>query len=217
LQRLRFEVGRLKKKKFGFNAKSGARDGKREFGGGEMSTKQLYRAFDSSHFSPDDCRKENEVFVLEMQCHREKVSCSGCGSRDVIRRGSRQRQVVAPPLALQNPERNDAQRLQEALVQIWTQGSKASAASHLPGRNPLHDNSKNVATFSMSQSSVYQQVTGFASLAAGLMVAESEELLIVCPLARQAKTIVCSGGISNIRIHGRHCEWRSASFALAIW
>ncbi|MFN9286776.1 MAG: hypothetical protein ACK6EB_01820, partial [Planctomyces sp.] len=34
LQRLRFEVGRLKKKKIGFNAKSGARDGKREFGGG---------------------------------------------------------------------------------------------------------------------------------------------------------------------------------------
>ncbi len=87
----------------------------------------------------------------------------------------------------------------------------------LPGRNPLHDTSKNVAPFSMSQSPVYQQVTRFASLAAVLMVAESEELLIVCPLARQATTIVCSDGISNIRIHGRHCEWRSASFALAIW
>ena len=36
-----------------------------------------------------------------MECPREKDRCSGCGSRDVIRRGSRQRQVVAPPLALQ--------------------------------------------------------------------------------------------------------------------
>ncbi|MFN9802240.1 MAG: transposase [Bacteroidota bacterium] len=62
-----------------------------------------------------------------MECPREKGRCSGCGSRDVSRRGSRQRQVVAPPLALQKPERNEAQRLQEDLVQIWT-GSKASAA-----------------------------------------------------------------------------------------
>jgi hypothetical protein len=36
-----------------------------------------------------------------MECPREKDRCSGCGSRDVIRRGSQQRQVVAPPLALQ--------------------------------------------------------------------------------------------------------------------
>ncbi|MFM8474830.1 MAG: transposase family protein [Planctomycetaceae bacterium] len=125
-----------------------------------------------------------------MECPREKDRCSGCGSRDVIRRGSRQRQVVAPPLALQttkllinvprlecrncgrvlqaatpngvpgcnytrafarlvvsrrpmmtinglrwmllkhsdnlDPERNEAQRLQEDLAQIWTQGSRTS-------------------------------------------------------------------------------------------
>ncbi|MFM7166435.1 MAG: transposase family protein [Planctomycetaceae bacterium] len=65
-----------------------------------MSTKQLYRAFGCSHYSPVDCREEEGVFVLEMECPREKECCSGCGSRDVIRRGSRQRQVVAPPLAL---------------------------------------------------------------------------------------------------------------------
>jgi len=66
-----------------------------------MSTKQLYRAFGCSHYSPVDCHQEDGVFVLEMECPREKDRCSGCGSRDVIRRGSRQRQVVAPPLALQ--------------------------------------------------------------------------------------------------------------------
>jgi transposase len=69
-----------------------------------MSTKQMYRAFGCSHYSPIDGHQENGVFVLKMECPREKDCCSGCGSRYVIRRGSRQRQVVAPPLALQTPK-----------------------------------------------------------------------------------------------------------------
>ena len=66
-----------------------------------MTTKQLYRVFGCSYYSPVDCREEEGVFVLEMECPREKDRCVGCGSRNVIRRGSRSRTVVAPPIALQ--------------------------------------------------------------------------------------------------------------------
>jgi hypothetical protein len=65
-----------------------------------MSTTQLYRAFGCSHYSPLDCHQEYSGFP-EMTFPPEKDRCSGCGSRDVIRRRSRQRQVAAPPLTLQ--------------------------------------------------------------------------------------------------------------------
>jgi hypothetical protein len=52
-----------------------------------MSSEEFYRAFACSHYSPVDCHQEDGVFVLEMACPPEKDRCSGCRSRDVIRRG----------------------------------------------------------------------------------------------------------------------------------
>ena len=60
-----------------------------------MSTEQLYRTFGCSHGSPVDCHREDGVFVLEMECPPKKDRNSGCGSRDVIRRGSQQLQFLA--------------------------------------------------------------------------------------------------------------------------
>jgi hypothetical protein len=66
-----------------------------------MSAKELYRVFACSHLLPVDCHHKDWVVVQEMECPREKDRCSGCGSGDVIRRGSRQLEVVSLAPALQ--------------------------------------------------------------------------------------------------------------------
>lgn len=42
-----------------------------------MSRRESYRAFGCPHYSPIDCRQAESVFVLEMECPREK----DCGYR----------------------------------------------------------------------------------------------------------------------------------------
>ncbi len=88
-----------------------------------MSTKELYRAFGCSHYSPVDCQQEDGVFVLEMECPREKcfadfrlTSWNVCWSLAITERLS--------PMSNQRKRVNDSGEEQVAILRAMA-GSNA--------------------------------------------------------------------------------------------
>ncbi len=65
-----------------------------------MTTRELYRAIGVGGYEPSGCSRKDGVFVLRMEAPDSCCRCPKCGSRDVIRRGTYDRTVHAPPIGL---------------------------------------------------------------------------------------------------------------------
>lgn len=63
-----------------------------------MATRELYRAIGVSGYEPTACRRENGTCVLRLKAPDSCRKCPRCGNRDVIRRGTFERSVHAPPI-----------------------------------------------------------------------------------------------------------------------
>lgn len=65
-----------------------------------MSTSVLYRAIGLSGYVHLSAWDENGEFKLRARPKENDLRCPGCGSRNVIRRGSTNRKVFAPPIGM---------------------------------------------------------------------------------------------------------------------
>ena len=63
-----------------------------------MLTCLLYRAIGLNGYQPVANWVQKGVFKLRMRAPEDAVKCPGCGSRDVIKRGTLNRVVYAPPI-----------------------------------------------------------------------------------------------------------------------
>ena len=69
-----------------------------------MSTSVLYTVIGMKGYQHCSVLDRNGVFCLTMEAPENTVRCAACGSYDVIRRGSRLRQVQAPPVGMRRTQ-----------------------------------------------------------------------------------------------------------------
>ena len=65
-----------------------------------MTTKELYRSIGVSGYEHQQCWRKDGVFHLRMSAPASCYRCPQCGSREVIRRGTVDRVVHAPPIGM---------------------------------------------------------------------------------------------------------------------
>jgi transposase len=65
-----------------------------------MATKELYRAIGVGGYEALDCWRKEGFFFLRMEAPASCYRCPKCGNRDIIRRGTFDRVVHAPPIGL---------------------------------------------------------------------------------------------------------------------
>ena len=65
-----------------------------------MTTRELYRAIGVGGYEPLNCWRKEGFFFLQMEAPASCDRCPKCGNRDIIRRGTFDRVVHAPPIGL---------------------------------------------------------------------------------------------------------------------
>ena len=65
-----------------------------------MSTSVLYQALGLGGYTHQAAWDGNGVFKLRVHPPVKSIKCPGCGSEDVIRRGTYDRKVHAPPIGM---------------------------------------------------------------------------------------------------------------------
>ena len=65
-----------------------------------MTTRELYRSIGVSGYEHQQCWRKDGFFFLRLAAPDTCLRCPQCGNRDVIRRGTVDRVVHAPPIGM---------------------------------------------------------------------------------------------------------------------
>ena len=69
-----------------------------------MTTRELYSSIGVSGYEHQQCWRKDGVFHLRMAAPGSCYRCPQCGNRDVIRRGTVDRVVHAPPIGMERTQ-----------------------------------------------------------------------------------------------------------------